>query len=140
MTGVFYLTDDDLGSFNGCSKTTYEKIAAVLLHILPMHFSIEGEDLPENKREELVYFYEKHKQRFFDRRCLKRPVYTLKVNEEGGVVHDKEGVQSYSLTLTAKEKLKAESVSFTGRPLKMFKGICIMCKVPVESTPVYQVV
>ena len=104
---MFYLTDDDLGSFNGCSKATYEKIAAVLLHILPMHFSIEGEDLPANKREELVYFYEKHKRRFFDRRCLKRPVYTLKVNEEGGVVHDKEGVPVILINTYCKGEIKS---------------------------------
>ena len=88
----FCLTEGSCGSFNACCKDIYEQVAAAVLYFLPGYASTPMDDLPPEREEELQLFFEKHRRRFFDRRSVKRPVYSLKLDEEGRIVYDEEGV------------------------------------------------
>lgn len=79
-------------SFNGCQKDMYEKLAETVLYCTPAYTSLPKDDISSEKEEELLYFYHHYKRRFYDRRSLKRPIYNVKLDQEGHVVHDENGI------------------------------------------------
>ena len=86
---IFYLADC---SFNGCQKYFYEKLADTVLYCTPGYTSFPKDGISSEKNENLNAFFNQYKRRFFERRSLKRPVYTLKLDQEGKIVRDKNGI------------------------------------------------
>ena len=70
----------------------YEKLAETVLYCTPAYTSLPKDDISSEKEEELLYFYHQYKRRFYDRRSLKRPIYNVKLDQEGHVVHDENGI------------------------------------------------
>ena len=49
--------------------------------------SFPKDGISSEKNENLKVFFNQYKRRFFERRSLKRPVYILKLDQEGKIVH-----------------------------------------------------
>ena len=60
------------------------------------------------------------KDDFFERRSLKRPVYTLKLDQEGKIVRDKNGIL---VVLTTKLLLYREAIDGVLSSLHCIKGV-----------------
>lgn len=103
---TFLFLEGSCKSFNGCCKEIYEKVAAAVLYFTPGYESTPKNDLPPEGQEELCFFFEKYKRRFFDGRCQLRPMYSVKLNEEGRVVYDEEGVPILFVNTYVKGQLK----------------------------------
>lgn len=97
---------DIIGSFHGCCKESYEKVAAAVLYFTPGYESTPKDDLPPESLEELQFFFQKFKRRFYNGRCQLRPLYSVKLDEEGRVVHDEEGVPILFVNTYLKGQLK----------------------------------
>ena len=122
---IFYLADC---SVNGCQKYFYEKLA--VLYCTPGYKSFPKDGISSEKNENLNAFFNQYKRRFFERRSLKRPVYTLKLDQEGKIVRDKNGilvvlVNSYvqGELKTTKQLLYREAVDGVLSSLHYIKGV-----------------
>ena len=74
------------------AKRFMKKFQPQSFFFIPGYESTPKDDpLPESQ-EGLYIFLKKIKRRFFYGRCQLRPMYSLKLDEEGRVVHDAEGV------------------------------------------------
>ena len=101
---IFYLADC---SFNGCQKYFYEKLADTVLYCTPGYASFPKDGISSEKSENLNAFFNQYKRRFFDWHSLKRPVYTLKLGQEGKIVHDKNGILVVLVKSYVQGELKA---------------------------------
>ena len=124
---IFYLADC---SFNGCQKYFYEKLADTVLYCTPGYTSFPKDGISSEKNENLNAFFNQYKRRFFERRSLKRPVYTLKLDQEGKIVRDKNGilvvfVNSYvqGELKTTKQLLYREALDGVLSSLHNIKGV-----------------
>ena len=63
--------------------------------------------ISSEKSENLNAFFNQYKRRFFDWHSLKRPVYTLKLDQEGKIVHDKNGILVVLVKSYVQGELKA---------------------------------
>ena len=96
----------------------------------PVYTSFPKYCISLEKNENLKAFFNQYKRRFFERRSLKRPVYTLKLNQEGKIVRDKNGilvvlVNSYvqGELKTTKQLLHREAVDGVLSSLDYIKGV-----------------
>ena len=108
----------------------YENLADTVLYCTPGYTSFPKDGISSEKNENLNAFFNQYKRRFFERRSLKRPVYTLKLDQEGKIVRDKNGilvvlVNSYvqGELKTTKQLLYREAVDGVLSSLHYIKGV-----------------
>ena len=106
------------------------QLADTVLYCTPVYTSFPKDCISLEKNENLNAFFNQYKRRFFERRSLKRPVYTLKLNQEGKIVRDKNGilvvlVNSYvqGELNTTKQLLHREAVDGVLSSLDYIKGV-----------------
>ena len=63
-----------------------------MLHFTATHLSTPKDSLTPEKEQELHCFYVKFKKRFYDRKSLLCPLYSLRIDEDGHPIYDKRGV------------------------------------------------
>ena len=63
-----------------------------MLYCTPAYTSFPKDGFSSEKEEEVQSIYHQYKRRFLDWRSLKRPIYTLKLDQEGHVAHDENGI------------------------------------------------
>ena len=124
---IFYLADC---SFNRCQKYFYENLADTVLYCTQGYTSFPKDGISSEKNENLNAFFNQYKRRFFERRNQKTPVYTLKLDQEGKIVRDKNGilvvlVNSYvqGELKTTKQLLYREAVDGVLSSLHYIKGV-----------------
>ncbi|PFX16153.1 hypothetical protein AWC38_SpisGene19581 [Stylophora pistillata] len=95
------------------------------IHLSHLHLSSSSE-----KNGNLNAFFNQYKRQFFERHSLKRPVYTLKLDQEGKIVRDKNGIpvvlhNSYvqGELKTTKQLLYREAVDGVLSSLHNIKGV-----------------
>ena len=117
-------------NFNGCQKDMYERLAETVLYCTPAYTLFPKDDISSEKEEELQSVYRQYKRRFFDRRSLKRPIYDVKLDQEGHVVRDENGipillVNSYvqGQLRSTKQLLYREAVDDVLRNLHCIEGV-----------------
>ena len=108
----------------------YEKLADTVLYCTPKYTSFPKDSISLEKNENLNAFLNEYKRRFFEQHSPKRPVYTLKLDLEGKIVRDKNGilvvlVNSYvqGELKTTKQLLYREAVDGVLSSLHYIKGV-----------------
>ena len=102
------------------SEIFYENLADTVLYCTPGYTSFPKDGISSEKNENLNAFFNQYKRRFFERRSLKRPVYTLKLDQEGKIVRDKNGIL---VVLTTKLLLYREAIDGVLSSLHCIKGV-----------------
>ena len=108
----------------------YENLADTVLYCTPGYTSFPKDGISSEKNEKLNAFFNQYKRRFFEWRSQKRPVYTLKLDQEGKIVRDKNGilvvlVNSYvqGELKTTKQLLYREAIDGVLSSLHYIKGV-----------------
>ena len=117
-------------SFNGCQKDMYKKLAETVLYCTPTKTSFPKDGISSEKEEELQSVYHQYKRRVFDRQSLKRPIYNLKLDPEGHVAHDENGIPILLVNSYVQQQLKStkqllyrEAVDAVLRNLHHIEGV-----------------